>query len=298
MCEETTAAFSATIRWVLGIVAPAAAAQRDKAVSNGDEKPAPGPAPAGVDPNAESSALVQGRKDLRGDVQKWGAAVGLVATTVLGGVSWTQLNKLFPLPPNAAWVAWVAAVSGAGAVGGSSFIFLRLYAAQRRIMVGTEYPPQKKRGLKKSEREALENFLDEQARVEGAVHIADLDARSFRFQRIAMRLKHSSNDFAEFANDESDRLQRYVGLALDRAINYLLENRTRKAISGVGTWIAFGVAAFGIAGLFAVANYSDGKRQQGPADKAVACLKTVASSSAAAAERATLDAGCAKLLAP
>lgn len=281
----------------MGVVAPAAAAQPDTTVSTTDEKPAPGPAPAGVDPNAESDQLAKDREQLRGDVQKWGAAVGVVATTVLTGVSWTQLNKLFPLPPNAAWVPWVAAMSGVGAVAGSTFIFLRLYAAQRRILIGTECPPPKKRGLKKSERDSLELFLDEQARVEEAVHIQDLDARAYRIQRIATRLKQSSNDLAGFADDESDRLQTYVGLALDRATMFLLENRTRKATSGLGTWIALFIVAFGIAGLFAVSNYSDGAR--GPANKALTCLKTVDSSGSAAGwEQITLDEGCAKLLAP
>ncbi|HLY94375.1 MAG TPA: hypothetical protein VKP14_05980 [Gaiellaceae bacterium] len=281
------------------MVAPQAAEQRQKAASTEDAKPAPGPAPAGVDPNAESKVLAQNFKDLRGDVQRWGAAVGLVATTVLTGVGWTQLNKLFPLPPHVWWIAPVAIASTVAAIGGSAFIFLRLYAAQRRILVGTENPPPSGRGLKRYERRRLEVILDEQARVEEAVHLQDLDARSIRIQRIATRLDQSSSDLAPFARSESERLQNYVGLALDRSILALLENRTRKAISGVGTWIAFGLAAFGIAGLFAVSNYSDGKRQQTPAEKAIACLKTVDSSGTAAGfEQITLDEGCAKLVSP
>lgn len=280
-------------------VAPAAARQGQQTESAENATPAPGPAPAGVDPNAEVTQLVKWMNDLRGDVQGWGAAVGLVATTVLTGVGWTQLNKLFPLPPDVSWVAPVAVASALGAVGGSAFIFLRLYAAQRRILVGTECPPPRKRGLKKSERENLEKILDEQARAEEAVHIQDLDARSLRLQRIATRLTQSSNDLAEFVGKESDRLQNYVGLALYRAALALLENRTRKVISGVGTWIAFGLAAFGIAGIFTVANYSEGRRQQGPADKAIACLKTVDASGVIATwELITLQEGCAKLVAP
>lgn len=258
-----------------------------------------GPAPAGVDPNADVADLKASMQDLRSDLQGWGAAVGLIATTVLTGVSWTQLNKLFPLPTEIWWVAPVAVASALGAVGGSAFILLRLYRAQRRILIGTACPPPKRSGLTWLERKKVEKILDEQARVEEAIHIQDLDARATRIDRIATRLERSKSDLAVAARAESNRLNHFVGLALRRAALALLENRTRKAISGIGTWVALLAAAFGIAGVFTVANYSQGKQQKGPADKALACLRSVDAGAVIATwELVTLQESCAKLVTP
>ena len=180
------------------------------------------------------------------------------------------------------WVKVVAIACTVAAVGGSVSLFVRLYTAQRRILIGSDLPLPTKQGLRKDERPTIMRVLDEQARAERAVHLRDVDARASRLDRV-----------------EADRLANYVSLALRRAGVYLLENRARIAISGALTWAGVLAAAFGIAGLFAVANYSQGQRQQAPAGKALACLKTVDSSGTAAGwEQITLDEGCAKLLAP
>jgi len=177
---------------------------------------------------------------------------------------------------------------------------MRLYTAQRRILIGSDLPIPKKQGLRKHERPTIMRVLDEQARAERAVHLRDLDARALRLDRTAVMLDLEGHaELAKAARKETDRLENYVALALRRAGVYLLENRARNAIGGGLTWAGVLAAAFGIAGLFAVANYSQGQRQQAPAEKAIACLKTVDSSGTAAGwEQITLDEGCAKLISP
>jgi len=237
--------------------------------------------------------------DLRGDLQRWVKAVGAVATLVLGGLGWTQADRLFPLPP-ALWVKVVAIVCALAAVGGAVVLFTRLYTAQRRILIGSDLPLRERQGLHKSELPEIKRVLDEQARAERGIHLRDVDARALRLDRIAVTLELEGNaDLAKAARSESDRLENYLGVALRRAGVFVLENRARRAMSGKLTWASLLAAAFGIAGLFAMANYSQGQRQQAPADKALACLKTVDSSGTAAGwNQITLDEACAKLVAP
>jgi hypothetical protein len=279
----------------LAAAKPAAAIVK-KSASKGSSQ---GTAPAGVDPNANAADLKQDMDDLRGDLRSWGTGVGAAATAILTGLGWTQADRLFPLPP-AFWVKAVAIACTVAAVGGSVSLFMRLYTAQRRILIGSDLPIPRHQGLRNSERPEIMRVLDEHARAERAVHLRDLDARASRLDRTAVTLDlEGSAELANAARKESERLGNYVSLALRRAGVYLLERRARDAMSSGRTWVGVLATAFGIAGLFAMANYSQGLRQSPPANKALACLKTVdASGTAAGWEQITLDEACAKLLAP
>ncbi|MHB8468639.1 MAG: hypothetical protein ACYDCH_02625 [Gaiellaceae bacterium] len=263
---------------------------------------APGTAPAGVDPNADATALTASFTELRTDVQRWGAGVGAVVTAVLTGLGWTQLDKLFPFPPNVDWISWTAGACAVAAVGGSVFIFMRLYRAQRRILIGSDYPPPRRRGISWFERKNVESILDEQARTERAVHMQDVDARALRLERIAAELELTKNELAPAARSEAKRLDEYLTLALKRAALAVLENRARKAISGVLTWVGVLTTAFGIAGLFALANWSQGARDSArkPSSTAaaLACIKEVGGAAVNPTVRAELSAYCVKLIAP
>jgi hypothetical protein len=261
----------------------------------------PGTAPAGVDPNASTTELKKNLDDLRSDLRRWGAAIGSVATAVLAGIGWTKVDNLFPFPSNVNWIGPVSVACAVAAVGGSVYIFLRLYGAQRRILVGTDHPLPHRCGLWPSERRFAEHALDLQARSEGAVHMADVEARALRYEHVATRLELAGDELAKAARTEANRLDTFVALARLRVGLALLEKRSRRAMTGFTTWVALIATAFGIAGLFALSNWSQGERNRvkpSPAVAALSCVERVDGAQLGADLRAKLDAACAKLVAP
>lgn len=273
----------------------------DRAATDGTQ-PAPGPAPAGVDPNADVKTLRDDLTSLRSDLRRWGTAVGTIATALLAGVGWGQRAKLFPLP-GPMWVPWVAGLCTLAAVGGSVSIFVRLYRAQSRILMGTEGELPGNPGLSKGEVDLAMLFLARQARMQNALLLRDVDARAQRLDRIATELELTTPTapLAQAARKEADRLNTYVGVAEYRICVAILERRSRAAISGWSTAAALLVCALGIAGIFATANYSDGVRQANkPASSKAAldCLSSVDQAKLGPALTAKLHAACTKLIAP
>lgn len=260
-------------------------------------KPASGGAPPGVDPNASVDELKQNMADLRGDLRRWLAAVGAVASAAMAGLGWTQADKLFPLP--GPWgVPFVAAMCAAAIIIGALVIFVRLYSAQRRILVGLE-PIGRDGGLTPAEVTLVEKQFKEQAKTEQALLLRDLQARADRLDRAATRLDVAGNQLAPKVRQEADRLNTYVGIAQRRVGVLLLEQRARRATSSHWTVAALATAAFGIAGMFATANYASGYRAShapSPAAKATACLDAIAKSTYKG--NADLQAACVKLIAP
>lgn len=198
---------------------------------------------------------------------------------------------------------WVAGLCTLAAVGGSVYIFVRLYRAQSRILMGTEGELPGNPGLSEREIDLAKLFLARQARMQNAPKLRDVDARAQRLDRIADGLELTNPDapLARAARREADRLNTYVGVAEYRICVAILERRSRAAISSWSTAAALLVCALGIAGIFATANYSDGIRQENkPASSKAAldCLSNVDKANLSPALTAKLRAACTKLIAP
>ncbi len=228
---------------------------------------APGPAPAGVNPSAGFNTLVASLADIRTNLRQWSAGIGAVATAVLTGVGWTQADRLFPLA-GPSWVPWVAGLSAGAALVAAVYVLVSLFAAQTRIIIGNEYELERykisRNNFRPGEKELVKKALADQAAVEEAPRLADVELRAQRLHRIASRLKlRNESELAEVAENESTRLADYVGLAELRVVLMLLERRARN-VTRLMSWTALAilVSALGVAGLFVAANYSQGARDK------------------------------------
>lgn len=251
--------------------------------------PAPGPAPAGVNSIAGFDDLKESLKDIRTSLRQWTAGVGAVAIAVLTGVGWTQADRLFPIK-GPSWIAWLAGVSSGAALVAGVYVLVSLFAAQTRVLIGNEEELEKyKIRFRWGERELVNRALEEQALAESAPRLIDVDRRAQRLHRVATRLALRGDDLAKAADAEAKRLSEYVGLAELRVVLMLLERRARSVTRLTSlTALALLVAAFGIAGLFTAANYSQGKRAK---DRAVThCVQVLRGTGQASK--------CAKLVAP
>jgi hypothetical protein len=243
------------------------------------ETPAPGavtaglkaPAPGGIDPGADADQILKGNANVRSLLQRTGVALGAAATVVLGGLGYTQLHQIFPIPANVeSWtkVALLAAV--VSAVVGSAWLAVRFLSAQRQILLGTDSDGWI--DVTKGEEELVTKVLCEHAMEEQAPTLLDVELRSLRLERVARRLaaRRVVGRPKEIQN-EADRLSTVVRMALLRGSGKLLQERSRSAFRGRRTALALGLAAGGIAATFAFADYYAGEREL-PA-KLAACAK-------------------------
>jgi len=234
-------------------------------------------------------------------LRRWGTGIGAVAAATMAGLGWTQADKLFPMPGGwgillAAVVFTLMLIAGAGA------LFVRLYYAQRRIMIGLE-PIGRKQGLDQVERKLVRGAFVEQARMQQAKLLFDVQARADRLDRAAVRLAiaNALSPQAKAARTEADRLNVYVGIAQRRVGVAILERRVRLVLGGKITFASLASAALGVAGVFAVSNWASGYRAEHPtpAHKATACIAAVSEAQITDATLAgKLDEACAKLIAP
>jgi hypothetical protein len=228
----------------------------DGATGDATPKDTPkGQAVPGVDPTADAAALDTAMAAMRTDLRKNGSALATGSAAVLGAIGYTQLHQIFPAPANG-WFTPVVAASIAAAAMGTSFLVSRVFAATRRILIGSDASA---RGLSHSERARALAVLTEHAREQQAQTLRALEYRALRLGRVAQR-PEASSALSAAAKSESDRLYGVIYIALKRAAATILEERTRKALGGRLSAAAFLLAAAGVAGVFALADYSKGQR--------------------------------------
>jgi hypothetical protein len=265
-------------------------------VPPGDASKAPaGPSVAGVDPAAQAAALAAGMKAMRDDLQRNGAALATGTAAVLGAIGYTQLHQVFPTPPNR-WFLPIFCAALAAAVGGAVVVTARIFAAGRRILIGTT-PPHP--GLSIFEDERVARILREYAREEQASTLQDLDTRALRLARIARR----DPSLQQAADAEAERLRNFIEIALKRAAAYVLEQRTRKALGGWVSVVTLLLTAAGLATVFVLADYSKSVRDNAaptgapPAVQALRCTRRVdARKDITAHARTALENACARIL--
>jgi hypothetical protein len=141
-------------------------------------------------------------------------------------------------------------------------IFLR---AQRQIVLDSsrtkiEDGKSKDPDLNSQEAALANRIKDEHAREEQAQTLRDVELRALRLERLARRLGDEAE--AKALQAESDRLYWLVSIAISRAATAILEDRSRRAFYNLRTFFAVALAAFGIAGLFSIADYYKGERDK------------------------------------
>jgi len=231
------------------------------------EKPAPkGRAVPGVGTDQDIAQLSAGMEVMRSDLRRNGAAVSGAVTAILTAIGYTQLHQIFPIPPDsAAWFGPAAIGGMALAVIGSALLVGRVFAAQRRILLGTDAEGT---GLSHHERTRARSMLTEHAREERATTLRALEYRMLRLERVARRRSalavpqphHTTSVPPDPAQVEADRINGFILIALKRVAASILEERTRKALGGWVSALAFFLAAAGVTTTFALADYSSGQR--------------------------------------
>jgi hypothetical protein len=216
-------------------------------------------APGGADTGAGPDELQAGRDATRRLLARMGAVLGAAATAILGGLGWTRLNDVFPIPKNVSTGSWIGLiVAMTAAVVGSAWLAAIFFAAQRRILIGTTSDSRK--GLHGVDIETVDRVLDEHAREESAPKLLDVELRALRFERIARGLRETEQKRADKLQAEADRLYQVVRIALHRASTAVLEDRSRRAFFRWPTFVSLGLAAGGIFATFAIADYYKGQR--------------------------------------
>jgi hypothetical protein len=238
---------------------------------NGQDKEAPkGQAPGGVDTAADATELAKANEAMRSHLQRMGAALAAAATAIIGGLGWTKVHDIFPIPRNVDWwtrVLLIAAIICAPLA--SAWLATIFFVAQRRIRIGTT--DESRKGLHGKDTKIATRVLQQHAREESAPDLLDVELRAMRFDRIARSLSGSGDDRAKRFQDEADRLYQFVRTALHRAASAVLEDRTRRAFLYWPTIAALVLATGGIFSIFAIADYYKGEREL--SDLRVKCAK-------------------------
>ena len=210
---------------------------------------------------ADDAQFAAAMEDMRKHLRYTSAALGAVATTVIGGLGWAKLNDIFPIPAEHYWRVLLMTIFGAAlAIAGSIFVAGGFFTAQRRIIVSSrqsreDQPDPLAENRSKKESELARYVMNEFAWEENAADLLALDLRAQRMARVARNLSIAATRFS----DESERLNNIVKLALQRTCVVLLERRSRKATSSWSTKTSLAVAVVGIVLLWGAADYSAGQ---------------------------------------
>jgi hypothetical protein len=221
----------------------------------------------GVYSLAERAELEEANKEMRALLQRTGTALGVAAVAILGGLGYARLHDIFPIPKNVpSWTQWASLAAIATAFLGSAILSARFFAAQRRILIGSDLS-----GLAWPSRKRARPILQDFASEEEARDIVDVDLRAIRLDRIAHRLEREGNVEHAAVQAEADRLGAFVDGALGSAATHLLESRTKAAFFGLVTAISFLLAVSGTVASFGFADYF--KSQRDLATLRADCLK-------------------------
>lgn len=272
-------------RFLSWVVERAQAAATD-AESPSTEKPEPTPSPK---PDPAIDAI----KNVRADLTKYGTAIGVGSILVVGGSALATMDSMFPLPTDGGWYAVVAVFTAA--VVGSVALTSSFFMAKRRILIDTmefkygQEPkaappgsvPARDGGLSKEERELVHRRLDELAHEEAALDASLVEARAERLERVAIiAAAQGQADVVSYARAEAKRVAGGLNAAIAQAALLVIERRSAGVYrSALTIWLAI-IAALGTAGVFVVADWSKGEREQ--LEAWVACQKDFSGEDAAA----------------
>lgn len=219
------------------------------------EKPK-APAEPSSSADDEAADLREALQKIRDLLQKFGAALGAGAAAIMAGLGYTQLHKIFPLPAHWSWLYLLLALAAsASALGGAAWLAARFFAAQRRIVIDTEWEDDP---FTNAERKVIRPAVKDTAAEHEARTLLDLELRAQRFSRIARRV----NDKAEKEQFErqAEQLTGAIRLSLLRAVVRVLEHRANDAFRGRDTKVAMALTIAGIISVFGLADWSQGKR--------------------------------------
>lgn len=226
---------------------------------------------------------------MRADLQRTGAALGALVTTVIAAVGFTRLDDILPFPVSApTWLWWATIVAAALGLAATTLLVLDFYVAQRRILIGSDLS-----GLGRLERRRIGPIARAMASDQGATSLRALDQRASRLARISRETDDPES--ARAIKHEADRLADVVVFSLRQLTAFVMERRARHALGGWFPTMLALLAVGGMGFLLAVADYAKGQRAL-PAERiqrVQACVDRVPKPpSITKAERDTLVAAC------
>jgi hypothetical protein len=248
-----------------------AAIARFRSLVDVTDQPGSSPPPEETAPESDSyvKQLLDGMQAIRDQLRRMGAGLASAGGIILAGLGYTQLHQIFPLPEDAGtlhlhwwsiagktFLQWLAIFGAFAAPLGAIWLAARFYGAQRRIPMSTDKADLRRYGLSRKETKLAGAVLDDYARAEEAHSLLALDLRADRIRRIARRLPSLEKEWTR----EADRIDSVVDTAMVDASYGVLERRAENAFRGWRTVVALFLAVAGIVALFAVADYSKGRR--------------------------------------
>jgi len=217
---------------------------------------------------------------IRDLLKRVATALGAAGAALMGGLGYTQVHKIFPLPADSSgWLPVLAAAGSASALVGAAWLAARFFGAQRRIVMSSEQeeakplfgwcPPKglsqwfwaKRKGFGNVERKLRNHVFDQYAQEQEARTLRSVELRAQRLQRMAQRARRAEHgDAAKRLQDEADRLNGVARLALVEAAAEVLERRSHQAFKGVLTAVPLLLTIGGIILVFGLADWSQGNR--------------------------------------
>jgi hypothetical protein len=216
-------------------------------------------------PTSPADKLREGMQKIREDLTTFGTGVGLAAGAATAATTLATFDDWFPVPAYWQSFFWVPFAFFLCAAVGSALLTRRYFAARRRILIDSDTSSTAgwRKGLTEPEQGLLQRPLDSFARGEGARGAHDIDLRIKRLGRVAARSKNWGNDaVAEAANAEAARLSEAMDLAMVEGAVSLLEYRSAQVYKGWVTAALGMLIAVGVAGMFFLADWSQGERDR------------------------------------
>jgi len=210
-----------------------------------------------ADPWANPTWILTVMAGMRGLLQRTGALLGTAATALIGGLGYTQLHNIFPIPKNvSSCTEWLLGGSVLAGFGGAVWLAAIFFMAQRQVLIGTTWDDD----LVGPDRRIARRIEEEYAHEENAPDIRAVELRALRLAGIARALGETDAARAKATKAESDRLLAVVHLALVRTAAGILEERSRRAFHRWPTIAALVLAVLGIVGIFSLSDYYKGQR--------------------------------------
>lgn len=240
-----------------GAVARAAGAARGGEARR-DGAAGGGAAPAGGKSVVELRDFID---KMRGRVDVTGKLLGAIGTTAATTFGIAKLGDVLPAPAGDWWIAVLAVVALVAGIVGVLLVATRLSGVSRPLLMRADLDAMHADGeLSERELKLVRPLYERTARLNGTRSLSAYAWRAGSFRRVAER----TGDPAErtrrdglAAGVESD-----VELTFGRAALLVVRDRSTRAVTGAGAWVAYLLVAGGLIGFTVAADALVAARDQ------------------------------------
>lgn len=190
---------------------------------------------------------------MRGRVDVTGKLLGAIGTTAATTFGIAKLGDVLPAPAGDAWIAVLAIAALLAAIAGVLLVATRLSGVSRPLLMRTDLDAMRADGELSAREERLVGPLYERtARLNGTRTLSAYAWRAGSFRRVAER----TGDPAERARREAlaAGVESDVELTFGRAALIVIRDRSARAVTGVGAWVAYLLVAGGLIGFTVAAD--------------------------------------------